>query len=95
MTPGSSPAACQAVINGASTQIQLTSNLYQIETFMTQTAYKDVGKENIAIIAGMSYIINSWNTKTLNAQIPYKPFEFDINLGTLSKAGGIKFKHEF
>jgi len=95
MTPGMAPAPCQAVINASSAATQATATLNSLQTYMEQTTYKIVDKDIIYGSAGVIYLINSFNTKTLMATFPLKPFEFNLNLGLTYDNIGIKYKLEF
>lgn len=95
MTPGMAPAPCQAVVNASSAATQTTATLNQLQSYIEQNTYKLLGKDVIYGTAGIVYIINSWNTKTLMATFPLKPFEFNINLASNFINSGIKLKLEF
>lgn len=95
MTPGSSPGPCQAAINAGSIETQTTSTLNALESYMTQTTYKVINKDLIYGTAGIIYLINSYNNKSILAQIPINKFEIDTNLSYTSNSFGLKYKYEF
>lgn len=95
MTPGTPPGACQTAINAASTQTSTTGTLNQLQTYGEARVYKIVDKDLIYGSAGLIYLINSWNTKTLMFTFPLSHFEFNGNIANNSESLGIKYKYEF
>lgn len=91
MTPGMNATPCQVTLNQASDQTKMTATLNQLQTFIEQTAYKDLGKNTIYTTAGIIYVFNTINTKRMTVQLPLKPFEFDFNLSYTYQSEGIKY----
>lgn len=95
MTPGAPPNACQTAVNAASIQTNTTATMNQLQSFLETNTYKIISKNVIYGTAGLIYVINSINTKSIAAQIPIKPFEIDTNLNYTQQSVGIKYKYEF
>jgi len=70
-----------ALIAG-SEQSKTTQQLMNAIIFWT-FVYKNVNGELIKTTIALGYLINSYNERIVRAEIPFKPFEFDVNYGIL------------
>lgn len=86
---------CQAIFNQISNETKTTQALDQLQSYSQSYAYKNIDPTLIKTTIAIGYLYNAFNEQMIRMQVPIKSFEFDANLGIISKGGGLKYKYEF
>jgi len=91
----SAKAPCQNALIATSEQSKLSQTMNELESYSQHFVYKNVNDEVIKVSIFAGYLFNSYNEKMVRAQLPFKPFELDMNLGLLVQNYGVKYTYDW
>lgn len=95
LTPGSAQVPCQNAVTAISQITNTTLTFQELESYGQNYVYKNIDPTLIKTLIAIGFLENSWQQKSVIAQIPLKPFEFNCNVQANNVNYGIKFKWEF
>ena len=92
---GQGNAGCKTALDQISNATKTTEALNELESYSQNYVYKNINGELIKTMIAVVYIENSIQQQRVMAEIPFKPFEFDVNLGVLTSNMGLKYRYEW
>jgi len=94
-TQGNAQIPCQNAINATSIETKTTQTFQELESYSQNYVYKNMDPTLIKSLIAAGFLVNSYSTKTVIAQFPLQPFEFNCHVQPNNVQYGLKLKIDF